>query len=231
MTAQELTLAAAAGAVCLAICATLLALVGRRRSQGRLERLAAKYEQARVQAEAARAGAEAFDTALIVVEAGRARLTAGEESLAACAKVLGAKNSDPQAVIEAMARVHPDHARRLEALFARGASCDFEVGGLRGGVSVEGRAAGGLAWLRLTAIAPLRAPVWANQAWYAAVGVSSLAEAKSKGLALDLGIEAVVREAAAAGEPRECTRWTALPRGRRALRCRSRRARLPVRPC
>jgi len=245
MTAQELTLAAAAGAVCLAICATLLALVGRRRSQGRLERLAAKYEQARVQAEAARAGAEAFDTALIVVEAGRARLTAGEESLAACAKVLGAKNSDPQAVIEAMARVHPDHARRLEALFARGASCDFEVGGLRGGVSVEGRAAGGLAWLRLTAIAPLRAgaptaallaafvetrsdpawiavsdgaPVWANQAWYAAVGVSSLAEAKSKGLALDLGIEAVVREAAAAGEPRECTRWTALPRGRRALR-------------
>jgi len=38
---------------------------------------------------------------------------------------------------------------------------------------------------------------------------SSLAEAKSKGLALDFGIEAVCPEAAAAGEPRECTRWTA----------------------
>jgi len=245
MTAQDLTLAAAAGAVCLAICATLFALVGRRRGEARLVAVRRRYEEARARADAAQAGAEAFDTALIAIEAGRPRLAAGEESLAACAQVLGLKSAEPQAVIEAMARVHPDHARRLEALFARGAPCDFDVGGLRGGVSVEGRAAGALAWLRLTAIAPLRAglptaallaafvearsepawiaaadgaPVWANQAWFSAVGASSLEEAAARGLALDRGIEAVVREAAAAGEPRETARWVALPRGRRALR-------------
>jgi hypothetical protein len=243
MSAQELTLAAAAGSVCLAICATLFALAVRRRTEARLAAVRRRYEWARARGDAAQAGAEAFDTALIAIEEGRARLAAGEESLAACAQVLGVRRPEPQDVIEAMARAHPDHARRLEALIARGVPCDFDVGGLRGGVSVEGRASGALAWLRLTAIAPLRAGLpaaalmaafveqrsdpawiaaadgavaWANQAWFSAVGAASLAEAR--GMALDRAIEAVVREAAAAGEPRETTRWIALPRGRRALR-------------
>jgi signal transduction histidine kinase len=249
MTAQELTLAAAAGAVCLAICATLFALVARRRAAARLASLERRAQESQARAEAAQAGAEAFDTALIAIEAGRPRLAAGEESLAACADILGVKEAGgpglAHAVIEAMARRHADHARRLQALFASGEACDFEVGGLRGGVSVEGRSAGALAWLRLTAVAPLRVglptatllagfvetrtdpawiaaadgtPVWANQAWLTAVGADSLEAAAAKGLALDRGIEAVVREAAASGEPRESARWVALPRGRRALR-------------
>ena len=44
------------------------------------------------------------------------------------------------------------HARRLRALFERGETCAFEVRGPGGMVAVEGRAAGALAWLRLSAV-------------------------------------------------------------------------------
>src|SRR5271165_2533070 len=89
MSPQELTLAAAAGAVCLAICATLFALANRRLAQVRLAAVAGRLETVQAQAQAGQAAAEAFDDALIAVEGGRPRLAAGEESLAACALVLG----------------------------------------------------------------------------------------------------------------------------------------------
>ncbi|HZL00413.1 MAG TPA: two-component sensor histidine kinase, partial [Caulobacteraceae bacterium] len=120
MSALDLMLAAAAGAVCLAICATLWALVGRRVGEARLavmnERLAAAHRAAA----AMHASAEAFDTALVSIEDHAVNLVAGEDSLAACAGVLGIPDATPGAVVEALARIDPGHARRLEGLFTRG---------------------------------------------------------------------------------------------------------------
>jgi len=248
MSALDLMLAAAAGAVCLAICATLWALVGRRAGEARLavmnERLAAAHRAAA----AMHASAEAFDTALVSIEDHAVNLVAGEDSLAACAGVLGIPDATPGAVVEALARIDPGHARRLEGLFTRGEACAFEVRGVRGGVSVEGRSAGALAWLRLSAIAGVQAglptaarlaafadargepawiaaaegtPMWANRPWLSAVGAETLEDAVDRGLSLDGGITPLLREAAEAGEPRESVRWIGLPPGRRALRIRA----------
>src|SRR5579859_4919664 len=156
MSAFQLILAAAAGAVCLAICAVLWALAQRRQAQGRVEALAARLASVEARAEAAQASAEAFDSALLAVEDGRALLASGEESLAVCAEALGLPEPDPQGVVNSLMRADPDHARRLRALFARGAACAFEVQGAsteKGGglIAVEGRAAGAMAWLRLSA--------------------------------------------------------------------------------
>jgi len=247
MSPQDLILAAAAGAVCLAICATLWALVSRRSAQARIAVMAARAEGAERRASATQASAEAFDTALVSVYGGQASLIAGEESLAACARVLGLASAAPQGVVGALAAADPGHARRLAALFARGEACAFEVRGVPGGVSVEGRAAGALAWLRLSAIAvhaglPTAArlaafidaapdpawvaaadgaPVWVNRAWLAAVGAESLESALAGGLVLDRGADALVREAATAGERRDAVRWVTLARGRRAFRIRA----------
>jgi signal transduction histidine kinase len=247
MSPQDLILAAAAGAVCLAICATLWALVSRRSAQARIAAMAARAAGAERRASATQASAEAFDTALVSVYGGQASLIAGEESLAACAKVLGLASAAPQGVVGALAAADPGHARRLAALFARGEACAFEVRGVAGGVSVEGRAAGALAWLRLSAIAvhaglPTAArlaafidaaptpawvaaadgaPVWVNRAWLSAVGAESLEAALAGGLVLDRGADALAREAAAAGERRDAVRWVTLAHGRRAFRIRA----------
>jgi hypothetical protein len=90
------------------------------------------------------------------VEDGHALLASGEESLAVCAEALGLPDVEPQAIVNALMRADPDHARRLRALFERGEACAFEVQGppnAKGGglVAVEGRATGALAWLRLSA--------------------------------------------------------------------------------
>src|SRR5205085_2790297 len=82
----------------------------------------------------------------------------GEESLRSCAEALGlnadlnARAPDPQSLVNALMRADPDHARRLRALFERGEACAFEVQGPGGAISVEGRAVGALAWLRLSAV-------------------------------------------------------------------------------
>jgi hypothetical protein len=244
MSPLDLILAAAAGAVCLAICATLWALVSRRAGEARVAAMAARAAAAELRASAAQASAEAFDTALVSISQGRASLIAGEDTLAACAKVLGLPTADPQTLVDALAKADPGHARRLGALFSRGEACAFEVSGVTGGVSVEGRSAGALAWLRLSAVASHAglptaarlaafvdagrdpawiatadgAPVWVNHAWLAAVGAESLQAALLAGVALDRGADALAREAGAAGERRESVRWASLPSGRRAFR-------------
>ncbi len=148
MNADELILAAAAGAVCLAICATVWALAQQRLGRRRLQGLQRRVSELEMRAEVAQSSAEAFDSALLAVEDGRALLASGEESLAVCATALDLAESDAQGLVNALMRADPDNARRLRALFERGEACAFEVRGPAGVVSVEGRAAGALAWLR-----------------------------------------------------------------------------------
>ncbi|CAN7578310.1 PAS-domain containing protein [Phenylobacterium sp. LjRoot164] len=244
MSEQDLILGAAAGAVLLALCAMFWLVDQRRRNDARLGVLHARIAELEAGAEAAQASVEAFDSALLSVEDGQARLTSGEESLAVCAEALAVQSSDPQAVVSALMRADPDHARRLRALFERGEACAFEVQGPAGVVSVEGRAAGALAWLRLSAVigedaglptaprfaaflaaraAPAwiaaadGAPVWVNAAWLAAAGAASLDEAAERGASFDKGAESLASEAANLGSKRQALRWTSLGGRRRAF--------------
>ena len=244
MSEQDLILGAAAGAVLLALCAMFWLVDQRRRNDARLRVLHARIADLEAGAEAAQASVDAFDSALLSVEDGHARLTSGEESLAVCAEALGTASPDPQAVVAALMRADPDHARRLRALFERGEACAFEVQGPAGVVSVEGRAAGALAWLRLSAVigedaglptaprfaaflaaraAPAwiaaadGAPVWVNAAWLAAAGAASLDEAAERGASFDKGAESLASEAANLGSKRQALRWTTLGGRRRAF--------------
>ncbi|MFI4976411.1 MAG: ATP-binding protein [Caulobacterales bacterium] len=245
MDPQTLILAAAAGSVSLAVCATLWALASRRAAERRQAELGARLAAAEARAGAAQASAEAFDTALICIEDGRASLIAGEDSLAACAAVFALADRTAEALIQALAKVDPDHQRRLAGLIERGESCAFEARGAQGGVSVEGRAAGALAWLRLSPIVGAEgglpsaarlaafldarpepawiasaegAPVFANRAWLAAAGAATLEAAQAQRLSFDRGADDLAREAAGAGEPRESVRWAPVGGRRRAFR-------------
>lgn len=244
MSEMQLILAAAAGAVLLAICAVLWALAQRRQGEARMAQLRRQINALKAGAETAQASAEAFDSALLAVEDGHALVASGEESLTVCASVLGLPESEPQAVVAALMRADPDHARRLRALFERGEACAFEVRGPAGVVAVEGRAAGALAWLRLSSVvgedaglptAPRFAafldaraypawiaaadgsPVWVNAAWLSAVGAASLDEAASRGASFDKAADALASEAANLGQKRESKRWTTFEGRRRSL--------------
>ncbi len=244
MSADQLILAAAAGAVSLALSAVLWALAQRRASQSRLDELGSRIRVLDVRAEAARASAEAFDSALLAVEDGQTLVASGEESLAVCVEALDLASPEPQGVLNALMRADPDHARRLRALFERGEPCAFEVQGPAGMVTVEGRASGALAWLRLSAVlgeaqglptAPRFAafldarptpawlaaadgsPVWVNAAWLAAVDAASLDEAARRGLTLDKGADALASEASGLAQRREAVRWLTFGGRRRAL--------------
>ena len=81
MNAHELMLAAAAGAVSLAISAVLWAFAQRRAADRRVAELRTRIRQLEFAAETAQASVEAFDSALLAVEDGHALLASGEESL------------------------------------------------------------------------------------------------------------------------------------------------------
>jgi signal transduction histidine kinase len=244
MDAHELMLAAAAGAVSLAISAVLWAFAQRKAADRRVADLQARIRQLETGAETAQASAEAFDSALLAVEDGQALLASGEESLGICCQALGLSESDPQYLLNALMRADPDHARRLRGLFERGEACAFEVKGPAGVVTVEGRAAGALAWLRVSAVlgedqglptAPRFAaflntrscpawiaaadgsPVWVNAAWLKAVDAASLDEAAQRGVAFDRGADAIASEAANLGQRREALRWLSFGGRRRAF--------------
>jgi len=244
MTSNELILAAAAGAVCLAICATLWALAQRRLFEARLAVLQGRLSGLGSGVLAAQASAEAFDSALISVEDGRAALVAGADSLAACAQLLDVA-ADAQEVVAALSRVDPHHAGKLSGLFERGEACTFEAQGKNGSVSVEGRAAGALAWLRLAVSASDEAglpsatrfaafidsqvepawisgadgaALWGNAAFVRAVGATSASAAALVGKTFDRAADTLAIEAANTGEPREAVRWVNIEGRRRAFR-------------
>ncbi|PXA88629.1 two-component sensor histidine kinase, partial [Caulobacter sp. D4A] len=124
MTSLDLILAAAAGAVCLAICATLWALAQRRAFDARMAAMLRRLQELESGSLATQASSEAFDNALVAVEDGSARLVSGEDSLAACAQVLDVA-ATPDAVVQALTAGDPDHAARLKTLFERGEACAF----------------------------------------------------------------------------------------------------------
>lgn len=243
MTSYDLILAAAAGAVCLAISVALWSHGQRRNLEARIAALKTRLIQ-QGGADDAPAWLDAFDTAVIAVEGGRASLVAGGEGLAACAKALGA-DTEVSAVLAALGDADPNYAQKLAALFERGEPCVFEARGANGLVSVEGRAAGALAWLRLAPIdradsgLPTAArfaafvdsvvepcwiagadgqAVWGNAAFVRAVGAASAQAPALAGKSFDRGADAVVIEAAGKGERREAVRWINLDGRRRAFR-------------
>src|SRR5690349_13404908 len=117
MSDNELMLAAAIGCLCLAFSAVFWALSRRRAADRQVRVLQARIRQLEASAETAQASVEAFDSALLAVEDGHALLASGEESLAVCREALGLAESDAQAILNALMRADPDHARRLRALF------------------------------------------------------------------------------------------------------------------
>ncbi|HYG26731.1 MAG TPA: ATP-binding protein [Caulobacteraceae bacterium] len=245
MNPEDLMLAASAGAVSLAICAVLAALIQRRRTEARVAALHRRLAEVSARAGAAQASVEAFDSALVAVEDGRASLASGEDSLAACAAAFGLQEAEPQALVEALVRSDPDHARKLAALFERGEPCAFEARGPSGAISVEGRTAGALAWLRISTIEASAAALptaarfaafldarpepiwiagangrvqWANRAWLTAVDARDVADALARGLSFERSADALATEAANVGERREAVRWASSGGRRRAFR-------------
>lgn len=145
--------------------------------------------------------------------------------------------------IAVLAATSPENADRLERLRARGAACDFIARTPRGALRVEGRAAGGSAWLKLsvdgtaihdgagsaeplTELSPVPAwrvdgagrLVWANRAWLDEVRAPSVDDARERGLSFDRGADALMAEAARLGMPQEGFRWTSGGGRRRAWR-------------
>jgi signal transduction histidine kinase len=242
MTGTDAALVATAGAVFLALAVTVWALVVRRREERRVAALQRRLAELELSTEAAQAGAEAFDSAVVIIEDGRARLASGEDSLQLCAEALGA-DPDPEAAVRALAESSPEHRRKLEALCARGEPLSFEARGPRGSVVVEGRTAGVFAWLRLSPAVETALPSagrfaavldgqdtpawitgsdkqlrWANRAWLQAVGAASVDDAVERRLGFDQGADAATAEAAGGGGRREAVRWVAVGGQRRAFR-------------
>ncbi|MEJ0065654.1 MAG: PAS-domain containing protein [Caulobacteraceae bacterium] len=223
--------------------AALWALAARRASDTGVRDQSQQLTQTDRALHAARAAAEAFETAVIALGDGPARLVAGEESLAVCADRLGAAGGDAPAVLEALRRADPNHAPLIDALVQSGAPCAFEVRAASGGVAVEGRAIGALAFLRLSLLAAdaglptaarlaafidaRAAPAWIaapdgspslrQPGWLEAAGAENLRGARDKGLTFDRAADDLAREAARTGERREAVRWAAAGGRRRAF--------------
>ncbi|HWW26218.1 MAG TPA: two-component sensor histidine kinase, partial [Caulobacter sp.] len=130
MTSSDLILAATAGAVCLALCATLWAMSQRRRFEDHLTRLKTRARALETRLMDSQGAAEAFETAVVVLHDDGVDLVSGEDALAACAGILDVA-ADAQAVVAALTEADPSHAHKLKALFERGEACTFEARGAR----------------------------------------------------------------------------------------------------
>ena len=232
-----------AGAVSLALAATLWALGQRRRSRAEVRGLEAALAASARRIGDAQASAEAFDSAVVVMDGAGARLASGPDALAACARALGL---DPAAGAEPVARALAagGHEARLKALVDRGEPCDFEARapGAKSMVLVEGRTAGAFAWLRLSVAASEGLPsaarfaafldsqpdpawivdaaarlAWANKAWLAGAEAAGADEAQARGLVFDRAFAAIGADAARAGARREGLRWAPVAGRRRAF--------------
>jgi signal transduction histidine kinase len=249
MASPDLVFAAAIGAVCLALAAILWAVSVRRGANEQLAQNCERLIRLEALADAAQASAEAFDSAMLTIEDGRARLAWGVDSFGACAGLLGLDGAQavaaPDTVIDALMRADPDHRRRLSALFEQGEACAFQVRGPLGLVSVDGRASGACAWVRLQPViaadgglpsaarfaalldawphptwvnSAAGSLIWANAAWLGAVDAKSLEDAIARKLVFDQEALALTREAADRGEARDTLRWASIKGQRRAFR-------------
>jgi hypothetical protein len=98
MTSSDLILAATAGAVCLALCATLWAMSQRRRFEDHLARLKARAASLETRLMDSQGAAEAFESAVVVIHDDGVDLVSGEDALAECARILDVA-ADAQAVV------------------------------------------------------------------------------------------------------------------------------------
>ena len=151
MDASAPLMTAAVAAAGLAIAAVGWALAERRRAHRKVLQLGASAEALAVLDAAIdweQAWVDAFDISVLAVEAGEPRLVAGEDSFAAAAHVLGV-GADPVAVLKALSD-SLGSGPRIRVLLERGEPCSFHVDGPGGGLDVEGRTSGVVAWLRLS---------------------------------------------------------------------------------
>ena len=149
MGASDLILAAALGAVCLALAATLWALAQGRRLGARLTDLSDRLKSAEFEAEAARGAVDVFDGAVVAIAGDEVRLISGAEVMISCAKLFASRTS-PRSVLETLGRADPQLGARLQALVDSGEPFTSQVHRGDAAVEVEGRAAGALCWVRLS---------------------------------------------------------------------------------
>ncbi|HEY0052109.1 MAG TPA: ATP-binding protein [Caulobacteraceae bacterium] len=243
MAVPDIAFAASAGAIGLALAVTSWAWRFRVRATASIRALQAGLADARADADRAQAAADMFDTALVAIDDGSARLASGRPALSAAMEALGLDaHASVEQTVEALA-ADEDGAARLTGLIERGEPCRFTAAGPNGAVSVEGSASGAVAWLRLsvgraastgagdgrltTSLAgalpapvwiadSLGAPVWANRAWLAAAGAETVEQARASGF--DRSSESLLLEARREGARREGFRWMTVDGQRRAWR-------------
>jgi len=241
MAATYLAYAASAGAIALSLASLMWSWRFRKRAEDRVRLMEARAVDAETALAEAEAAAGAFEGALIAIEGEEVRLVAGEDALAACAEALESDPHDPAAVLKAVGQIAPEHAARIKALIDRGEPFRFTAQAAKGPVTLEGRPAGAVAWIRAARAAEnapggrfaemadrLPAPawvadregriVWANRAWLEAAEAKSIEDARARELSFDRNAEALAAEAVAAGDRREAFRWVTLKGQRRAYR-------------
>src|ERR1700761_1180035 len=125
MDVSDLILAAGAGMVCLAISATLWALVARGRAQARVDVLRAQLSEMEYASASALASTDSDGTALVTHDHGNLTVTSGREAAAACARALGCDNA-PSSLVLALRRQNPQQLDKLERLFGKGEPFAFE---------------------------------------------------------------------------------------------------------
>ena len=226
----------------LAIGAGLWALSERRRAHAKAAEFDTYLASLGARVDWDQAWTDAFDIAVLAMEDGRPRVVSGEEAFGLCASALEVE-AEPRSVMAALME-NPDHAQRIRALVDRGEPCAFHTSGPGGGVDVEGRTSGAIAWLRLVRHSGAHQGlpsadqfaafldsdthpswvsgangtlVWANRPWLAAVEAASVEEAAGKGLSLDGGAQALAADAAQSGVRREGLCWATVRGQRRAF--------------
>ena len=226
----------------LALAALTWALAERRRAEAKARLFEAHLSRLGARVDWEQAWTDAFDVAVLALDQGKPRLVSGEEAFALCAQALGAA-SEPAAVMSALT-ANPDHALAVKALSERGEPCAFHVSGPGGGLDVEGRTSGAIAWLKLNRHSagrsglpgadqfaafldqlghpawisgPAGVLLWANRAWLGAAEAESVEGAAGAGLAIGGGVEQLAREAAQTGERREGLCWATVRGQRRAF--------------
>jgi len=248
MAEAEIAFVAAAGAAGLALAVSAWAWRLRGSLAAREATVAAQAERnARIGLDRDGA-LNAFDDIRIglTVQGGVLSLAGSTEVIAAARAALvpdiPMEEADDDAVILAAA-VHAAYPAAVRALVEEGVACTLDIEAADGRWTVEGRVSGGLAWLRLSRagstsvgadtglglladVSP--APtwvvdatghlVWANRAWLAEVGASSVEDARARSLSFDRGAEPILAEAGRVGARQEGFRWTAGGGRRRAWR-------------
>jgi signal transduction histidine kinase len=149
MGASDLILAAAAGAVCLALAATFWAFAQGRSLGARLLGLQDRLTRAEFEAEAAQGAVEAFDGAVVAIAGDEVRLVSGAEVVGACARLF-ASRPHPRSVLETLGRADPQLGARLQALVDAGEPFTAQVHRGDAAVELEGRAGGAMCWVRLS---------------------------------------------------------------------------------